>query len=155
MLVREREDAVNRLRALDARLIQGVSKPPAERDLKAEAADRAASATLAASIRQYDDRLARAFPAFAEIANPQPATLGDLQALLAPDEAAMVYVVADDRSYAMVARHDRAELIEIALPAKALREAVSEIRGSLTFDDVAVPDDLLRRGFAGNAAFRL
>ncbi len=39
-------------------------------------------------------RLAREFPDYAEIANPQPVPLEEAQALLAADEALVTYAVA-------------------------------------------------------------
>ena len=78
-----------------------------------------------------DERLARDFPDYAEIANPRPLALAEAQALLADDEAVIAYAVADDRTFLLVTRADRAAMHEVEIGADDLREAVNRLRGGL------------------------
>src|SRR5262249_35601654 len=108
-----------------------------------------------AKIKQLDELLAREFPAYAEIASPRPVTLDDLQMLLGPDEAMLAYAVATDRTFILAVRRDRADLFEAKVGAQALRDAIAELRASLSPEDIRTPEQLLERGFPATQAYAL
>src|SRR5262249_61026408 len=93
-VVRERQEAASRWNTLDTQLTVASAKPPEQRSPDAEATARTALDQLGATIKQLDERLAKDFPAYAEIATPRPLPLADLQKLLGPDEAMLAYAVA-------------------------------------------------------------
>jgi tetratricopeptide (TPR) repeat protein/CHAT domain-containing protein len=153
--VRERQGAAARWRALDARLIAAAAEPPEKRNTRAEAADRTELNELGATIARLDERLARDFPAYTEIASPRPVAMDELRALLHPDEALLAYAVWTDKTYVFAVRGDRAELFEVAVGAEALREAVAELRASLTPEGIRTAEQLRKRGFPATRAYEL
>jgi CHAT domain-containing protein len=154
-VVRERQDAAARWRALDAWLIAAVAEPPERRSAQAEADNRATLVELEATLKRLDERLAKEFPAYVEIVSPRPVALDELQDLLAPEEALLAYAVADNQSFVLAVRRDRAELFEVAVGAEELREAVTELRASLTPEGIRAVGDLLKRGFPATRAYEL
>src|SRR5262249_40044044 len=75
---------------------------------------------------RMDRRLATQFPAYAEVTNPVPLDLYELQYLLRPDEAMLAYTVTTDHSFVLAVRRDHADLFETDVGAKALRDAVAK-----------------------------
>jgi len=130
-LVRRRQDAAARLKQLDARLVKTIGQPMDQRDAAAEAALRTAMAELDRQLGAIDGQLAEAFPGYVELANPQPVPLAEAQALLAPDEALLSFLVGRDQAYLIALRRDRAALESIALPRAELDKLVRSLRAEL------------------------
>src|SRR5262249_13367590 len=107
---------------------------------------------LNTKIKQLDERLAKDFPAYAEIANPRPVTLDELQTLLGPDEALLAYAVAHNHTLVLAVRRDSTDLFEADVGAKALREAVAELRPGVSREAIVPPDHVLERGFPATQA---
>ena len=61
-------------------------------DAKASGAIRAAIADIDAKLDAIDKRLAREFPEYANLANPEPLTVAAVQSLIRPDEALIVFL---------------------------------------------------------------
>ncbi len=136
--VRERQDAIERRRALDRKLIAALGQPPESRDTKAEQRLREEGAELDRIVERFDATLTRDFPRYAEIAVPQPLSLKGAQALLGADEAMLVYQTGvdwvfdkSDVSFLWVLRRDRAELFKLPIGRTGLEEAVVAIRATL------------------------
>ncbi len=129
--------------------MQAASKPPAERNPEAEAALRQQFMETGAHLDALEARIAREFPAYAELSNPKPLELAEAQALLAPDEAMLVYLVGTDETWLWALRRDRAALYRIKTGAKALAAEVAALRNRL---DPALNPDLApfdtKRAFA-------
>jgi tetratricopeptide (TPR) repeat protein len=154
-VVRERQDAAVRWRALDARLIAAMAETPERRNPQLEAADRKALKELEATLQRLDERLAREFPAYAEVSSPRPLALDELQSLLAPDEALLAFAVWTDRTFLFAVRRDGAALIQLQIGADALRAAVEELRASLTPQGIRSAGQLRERGFPAARAYEL
>ena len=129
--VRERQDLAEHWRRSDAALLIAVSQPPNKRDATGEAALRADLAAAGQRLDALDARLAKDFPQYAELCQPRPIDLDAAQALLAPDEALLVYLVGGDESWLWVLRRDRTAMHRIAIGAKALDRVVTQLRSSL------------------------
>ena len=129
--VRAHQDAVERWRRLDARLVQAVGGAPETRDAEAEVQLRADVATLDERIGALGERLAREFPEYAELASRRPLSLSETQGLLGTDEALMTYAVADDRTFLWVLRRDDAAFHRIDVGRQELDDAVLFIRSGL------------------------
>lgn len=61
-----------------------------------------------ADLTALDAQIAKSFPDFADLINPQPLSLAQTQALLGPDEALLLVLVADDAAYAWGVTRDGA-----------------------------------------------
>ncbi len=133
-LVRAKQDAVDRQARLDAQLLDAVSLPPAERDARGEGRLREEIAATARRVREIDESLARAFPAFRALERVEPLTVPQVRELLGPDEAMLVYAF-DGRSFAWVVRREGAHFEELQVDAKALAETVAKVRAQMVPDD--------------------
>ncbi|MFQ5954784.1 MAG: tetratricopeptide repeat protein [Kiloniellales bacterium] len=154
-VVRQRQDALERWRGLDERIVRASSRSPDKRDPETEIRLREELEAVRRKLGKLDERLVRDFPDYAEIANPRPVALGEAQALLAADEVLVSYAVWDKVTFLQVVRSDRAAMHEVGIGADELREAVGLLRGGLKRQGVESHADLLARGFDGGAAFAL
>ena len=130
-LVRQRQDAQDRLNATEALTLKAVSQPPDKVDAKAVADLHAQAAALRQELKKRDDELAIKFPAYAELANPKPATIAETQKLLAPDQVLIAFAIGDAESYVAVVGHDSYEIDILPIAAKDLSAAVNALRKTL------------------------
>jgi CHAT domain-containing protein len=137
-LVRQRQDMQDRFDATEAAILKTASEPTDKPDATAEAELRTDADSLHQKLKQLDDELAAKFPRYAELANPKPITITDIQNLLASDQALITFAIGDKESYvAVVTSKDYA--IHIApVGAKALAEAVKQLRASLDPSDALI-----------------
>ena len=142
--VRAYQDAVEQWQRLDARLVQAVSEPPGKRDAEAEAKLRDDLATLDERIGALGERLAREFPAYAELASPRPLSLSETQALLGPAEALITYAVWDQSTFLWVIRRDDAAFHRLDIGRQELEDAVTFIRAGLDQTGVGSLGDIRR-----------
>jgi tetratricopeptide (TPR) repeat protein len=133
-VVRERQDLVQRWQSLDAAVVKPASKPPEHRDLADEAELRRQLAAATADLDALDALIARDFPQYAELSNPKPLELSDAQSLLAPEEAMLVYLAGDRKTWLWALRRDRAEFYELDIGRKVLLTEVTALRTRLDPD---------------------
>lgn len=143
-VVRERQDTLERLRAIDAALVGVMSTPLAERDRAREAGMRERLAALERRLDELDAALAREFPEFAELANPRPLALDAAQRLLGAGEALVCYLLGAQGSYLIAVRGDRAELHRLDLDRDEIAERVQRLRRRLDPGAIASLDELGR-----------
>ena len=133
-VVRERQDLSERWQRLDGALVKAASQPPDKRDVAAEAALRARLAETGNRLQAITERITREFPQYAELSRPAPLELGQAQALLAADEALIVYVATTRQTWLWVLRNDRAAMHRVEIGAKALAAEVTALRQRLDPD---------------------
>jgi CHAT domain-containing protein/tetratricopeptide (TPR) repeat protein len=90
-LVRERQDLVLEWQDRNKRLFDRLIKGSAA-DAKDRAADQARLGEIDRRIADLDRTLARDFPEYATLTNPQPLSMSDVHALLRDDEALVAFV---------------------------------------------------------------
>jgi CHAT domain-containing protein len=144
-LVRERQDAARRWQQLDAIMTKAAGEPK-RRNAETEATLRQQLATASGELNTLDARLQREFPAYVELSNPEPLEVSEVQALLTPDEAMIVYFIGSNKSWLWALRRDQARVYrlelgvaELTATVKAMRErldisSISDIRDLLPFD---------------------
>lgn len=126
--VRERQDSANRRDALDRMLMQAASKLPTQRDMAREQQLRQELVSAQKTIDDLDRTLQNDFPNFLNVADPTPLALAEAQALLAPDEALVSFVVGFDSVFRFVVRKDGAEFREIKTGRRALELQIKALR---------------------------
>jgi len=108
--------------------------------LRAQVPDKAAiagerkslsDATLA--IGELDRLFATDFPSYAALANPSPATLSEIQGLLAPNEAMIVIALAGRNSFAWALTRSSADWRALAPTSEELAEKVEALRCGLDY----------------------
>jgi hypothetical protein len=112
-IVREQQDLVRQRQSLDKELVQAVAQPPDKRAATSQDGVRRKYAETGAALDALNARIARDFPKYTEISNPKPLELSQVQALLGPEEAMLVYLVGDDGSWLWAVRRDRASMHRI------------------------------------------
>jgi CHAT domain-containing protein/Tfp pilus assembly protein PilF len=139
-IVRERQDAAIRWSQLDQAIVKDASKPTNQRDSAAEAELRAAFSEVGAKLDTLDTRIAHDFPGYAELSNAKPLELADAEALLAADEAMLIYLIGETESWLWVLRHDRANVYKLDIGGTELTAEVTKLRQRL---DPELNPDLL------------
>ena len=126
-LVRRRQDLGSRWHALDQVLIEAVSATGARRNEAAIKRLRGELASIETQIAEADARLAKEFPDYNALANPKPLSLADTQALLAPDETLISYLIGEKTSYVFAVSRDSLSWKELEIGADELNKTVSSI----------------------------
>jgi CHAT domain-containing protein/tetratricopeptide (TPR) repeat protein len=91
-LVRERQDLVVEWQAKDKLLIAARSEPPARRQAQGETALAARLAAIDRRVAEIDATLAKDFPNYAALANPEPLGIAEVQVGLGAEEALVLFV---------------------------------------------------------------
>jgi len=131
-LVRREQDSRKQTAALNALLAEVLSKPQDEQvsevvaDLKARIdKQRDTRGDLMAAIE-------RRYPDYANLINPQPATVADARTALKPDEALVAFFVGEDRSFVWaVPKSGGARFAAIDAGEEEIDDTVALIRGAL------------------------
>jgi CHAT domain-containing protein/tetratricopeptide (TPR) repeat protein len=133
-VIRERQDLAVQWQVLDGAIVKAIGTPSAERNAEGERQLSASLEEVTKKLDALDVRIARELPEYAELSTPKPLAAEAAQTLLAPDEALLVYLSADDATWLWVLRHDRIAVHKIELGAKALAHEVAALRGALDPD---------------------
>ncbi len=95
-LVRERQDLLDEWQKRDARRNAALGQEAAKRDPQAEAENGARLSAIDARIKEIDRELAAKFPDYAVLTNPAPLAAEQVQALLGPDEALVLFLETEE-----------------------------------------------------------
>ncbi|MFB9264133.1 tetratricopeptide repeat protein [Bradyrhizobium erythrophlei] len=143
--VRRQQDLKASLDSLDRRITAELGAPDGKRNDDLIARLRAEETRVRTSLEEISARIAREFPAYAELSNPAPLSFAQAQALLGPDEAALQFVAMNDRSFVFAATREAVAVHEIPLRAQGLSDRVASLRKGLfsgATEAVATPFDL-------------
>lgn len=140
--VREREDLINRWRTLDGQLAKSLGKGTAERDAAAEERLRKELEGIDRRLQDIDAKVSRDFPEYGELSSPKPVALKDVQSLLAEDEAMLIWLSGNRRTFIFALRRDRAEFARVNVGRGEIASAVRELRRSLDPTNVSSLADI-------------
>jgi CHAT domain-containing protein len=130
-LVRRDQDLTGEAEALDKSVIAFVSKPPAQRSAAAEDEIRRRIEAVKAEREKLSQIFNERFPDYVALSRPQPISLQETQALLADDEALLVFDF-DAKSYAWIITSTDADWTELKISAGDLDAQVRSLRAWLT-----------------------
>ena len=133
--IRRLQDLADRRQQLDAALLKAASEPTTARDETGEASFRASLEATDRDLTALAAKVAQDFPAYSDIMSPKALPLSTTQALLAPDEAMLVYLTGSDTSWLWVIRRDTARLHKLAISADRLADEVHALRARLDPDE--------------------
>lgn len=139
--VRHRQDLTRRYGQLDKALLTLVGASPAKRDDQAITRLRVTIMDVGRKIAQLDKTLAKDFPEYATLANPQPLSAHQVQEQLKSDEALIYFMTSNQAVY--VWAMSRGDFIwnRVPLKRRELREQVAHLRLALN------PESSTTRGF--------
>ena len=143
-LIREQQDIAAHLRVLDKDLVAEFAKPSDQRNRVREDGVRNRMAALERRLQEYNARIAAEFPRYAELVSAQPLPASDVQKLLGPDEALLLYHVNEDRGFVWAVTRDRIEWHTVRLSGTFLDQQVETLRAALDIErnkDLARPFD--------------
>jgi CHAT domain-containing protein len=126
-LVRKDQDLTAEAESLDKTVVAFVSKPPAQRSAEAEDHIRKRIAQVKVEQEKVQLIFNKRFPDYAALSKPQPVSLSETQALLADDEALLVFDF-DTKSYAWLVTRDGANWKELKISARDLDAQVRSLR---------------------------
>ena len=130
-MVRRDQDLAAETNKLDQTIIAAVSKPPNERNQGAEDKLRKRLADITIDRDRIQSTLSQKFPDYVALSRPQPLSLQETQALLADDEALLVFDFGA-KSYAWIITREGANWTELKLSAQQLDAQVEALRAWLT-----------------------
>ena len=133
-LIRRDQDLAMESARLDKNLVDASSKPVEQRYAPGEEEIRGRLAGIAAERQTLQSTLAKDFPDYIALAQPEPLTASETQALLDDDEAVVAFYEGIEKSYAWTLTKEEGFWTEIPTNAKQLNEQVQQLRSSLTFN---------------------
>jgi CHAT domain-containing protein/tetratricopeptide (TPR) repeat protein len=136
-LVRERQDLVTEWEVKDKQLIAAKSQLPARRspDVEKVLSDRLAA--IDARLKVIDARFARDFLEYASLTRPKPASVTEVQTLLQPNEALVLFLdtpdftQAPEETFIWVVTKTDTRWVQSELGSEALRREVAALRCGL------------------------
>jgi CHAT domain-containing protein/Tfp pilus assembly protein PilF len=129
-LVRKDQDIAAEADHLNRSIFSAVSKPPAERNAAAEAKMRRRVEEIKSERDKLQDIFKRRFPDYVALSNPQPLSVAETQALLADDEAVVVFDLGA-QSYVWAITKDRAGWKQLSISAAEVAKEVAALRAGL------------------------
>jgi tetratricopeptide (TPR) repeat protein len=130
-LVRKDQDLTAEAESLDKTVVAFVSKPPAQRSAATEDAIRQRIEAVKAEREKLSQIFNQRFPDYVALSKPQPVSLQQTQALLADDEALLMFDF-DAKSYAWIITKNNADWTELNVSAKDMDAQVRALRAWLT-----------------------
>ena len=130
-LVREDQDLIAEAESLNKTVVAFFSTSPAERSAKVEKQLRERIEGVKVARDRLQQNFNERFPEYIALSKPQPVSLSETQALLADDEALLVFDF-DTKSYAWIITRDDANWTELKIPALDLDAQVRTLRAWLT-----------------------
>src|SRR5262249_52448942 len=86
---------------------------------------------LETKLKELDARIQSEFPRYAELVSPKPLPVADVQKLVGPNEALVLFHVGEKASFVWAISQERSEWREIKLGKAELDRRVQELRDSL------------------------
>ncbi len=145
-VVREQQDAALERRTLDRSLLAELSNPASPQQGKDQI--RRKLSQIDARSQKLAARLAGEFPRYAELVSPKPMSPPEVQKLIGPEEALVLYHLGEEESYVFALTREGYAHKKIPLGSKALSLKVAEFRRGL---DVDVVDRTLVNARSGKA----
>ena len=130
-LVRAQQDTRDQLARADKALLDALGQPPDKRNADVEGTLRKKIDALDHLLDAQNQTIASRFPEYQALVSQAPVSAAEVQKLLHPDEALLVYTVADEQSYAWVVRPDRVTFHTLAIGQKGLSDQVQFLRAKL------------------------
>ncbi|WP_213737233.1 CHAT domain-containing tetratricopeptide repeat protein [Bradyrhizobium sp. dw_411] len=127
-VVRRQQDLKASLDSLEKRITTELGAPDGKRNDALITSLRAESVRARQSFEETSARIAREFPAYAELSSPAPLTIAQTQALLKPDEALVSFFSLSDKSYVFAVTRETNVWQQIPLGNKAISDQVSKLR---------------------------
>ena len=136
-LVRRQQDLKASLETLDKRVTSELGQADGKRNDALIASLRTQTAQMQKSLDDITAQLDRSFPAYADLASPQPLPIAQAQSLLKPDEALLTFIALSDKTYAFAVTRETSALRQIALGSREISDRVAHLRQGLTDPEAA------------------
>jgi tetratricopeptide (TPR) repeat protein len=123
-LVREHQDSLARRAVLEAHLVEALGSGRHAKISSLRQTIRALDREIATT----EDKLASGYPNYAALADPRALTVQETQALLAPDEALLTFIVNRERSYLWLLRKDSFGYFVLEIGEQELGDRIAGLR---------------------------
>ncbi len=131
-LVRRDQDASQQINATLDTLAYLDGAPPDQVNWSLQSALREQVLTLRAVRVKLAKEIRGRFPQYAQLMNPRPATLAEVQTALRPDEAVLVFHVTPERTYVWaIPKFGRATFVAAHIGRRELAQTVAHLRAAL------------------------
>lgn len=136
-LVRRQQDLKTSLETLDKRVTTELGQADGRRNDAMIASLRAQIAQAQKSLDDVSNQLDRSFPAYADLSNPQPLSVAQVQSLLKSDEALVSFILLADKTYVFTATRETSTLRQVALGRREISDRVAHLRAGLADPEAA------------------
>jgi CHAT domain-containing protein/tetratricopeptide (TPR) repeat protein len=140
-LVRERQDLVGEWQVKDKLLTAAKSHEPAKRNPDAEKVLSDRLVAIDVRLKAIDALFAKDFPEYASLTGPKPASVAEVQALLQPNEALVLFLDTDERfkptpeeTFIWVVTKGDMRWVKSEFGTKALTDRVAVLRCGLDYN---------------------
>ena len=136
-VLRERQDLIHEAETIDQKLLAATARPGAQRDRAADEQLRTRGGEVGKRLSEIDAILARDFPGYAALADPQPLGIDKTRGLLRPGESLVLTLTvpaigkSPDESYVFAATREAARWATIAMDGATLVRTVQALRCGL------------------------
>lgn len=130
-VVRNRQDLANQWGATDALLIKATSADEDKRDAAREKLLRDRLVSIDATIAEINARLEKEFPEYAALTSPAPLSLVETQALIADDEALVMFLAGEEGTLVFALTKEDVTWSRVDMDKASLSETVRVLRISL------------------------
>ncbi len=130
-LIREGQDIEASIKRLEAARLEALSQPRGRRDPAITARISTDLDTNLARLAAVNTRLAKAFPAYAALANPSARTTDDLRATIRPDEAIVVFTSTGENLYGFVVTPTQTRWAKLTATTREVADHVQALRCGL------------------------
>jgi CHAT domain-containing protein len=144
-LVRQDQDLAAEAQALEKALVAATAQGDAKRDAQAEQQVKDRHAAIGKERAALQKTLATEFPDYSALSNPLPLSAKEIQALLAPTEAFVLFAPGDTESYVFAVTRDSAQWKAIPLGADDIARKVAEFRIGLDVEKVGAGNETAGR----------
>jgi len=141
-LVRRKQDALELRAKTQARLLRASGLSPDKRKPHEEQKQREEILRLGREIDSVDAELNARYPEYQMLTQPDPLDVKQVQRLLQPGEALLVFQVGKDQSWMWVVQPGGANFLPLAVKGEALARAVKSLRTKLEIDSVGRPQPM-------------
>lgn len=130
-LIRRKQDTAMRLVNEQAQLVTAASKPPHQRNPVNEHKLRQDILSGELEISRADEELSRLFPQYQELTHPKPVQVRQVQALLKPGEAMVVYALGERNSFLWLIKPESVEFKLLKLTLLEVTEKIATVRAEM------------------------
>ena len=141
-LIKKQQHLLSRWQEIDNLLTTAIQKPVNKRDKNEVTLLRKSLKKTKTQIEKINSEINSRFPKYAALAKPGLVTIKQVQELLKPEEALVVYLIGKDKSFSWSLTKNKADLFRVKLGREKLSNEVRKLRRYMVAEGINSLDDI-------------